>query len=163
MYRERCRGLKFHAATLNYLLWYLGLRNRGLKTANFTVLLGTTMPAVLSESAFVTNPAEEALLADPAARAWVAEAHAYAICQHLAASAPASGAGAIRSDGQTADVRDGQIWVAGGGADARLTENDLVYSDVKVRPTLDKVLAIGSDYAGSRLLVIDLATGNKVI
>lgn len=149
--------------SLNYLLWYLGLRNRGLKTANFTVLLRTSMPAVLSETAFISNPAEEALLADPVARDWIAEAHAYAICQHLG-PAPASRESSTASTSETdrpAYVRDGQIWIERGDAETRLTSDDLVYSDVKVSPAGDKLLAVGSDFTGSRLFVIDAATGER--
>jgi N-acetylmuramoyl-L-alanine amidase len=42
----------------------LGIRNRGVKQANFTVLQGARMPAVLIETAFLSNPHEEALLLD---------------------------------------------------------------------------------------------------
>ena len=41
-----------------------GRRNRGVKTANFYVIRHSSMPASLVELAFVTNPAEEDLLAD---------------------------------------------------------------------------------------------------
>jgi N-acetylmuramoyl-L-alanine amidase len=43
----------------------LGIRNRGVKQANFVVLQGAKMPAVLIETAFLSNPSEERLLADP--------------------------------------------------------------------------------------------------
>jgi N-acetylmuramoyl-L-alanine amidase len=43
----------------------LSVRNRGVKQANFVVLQGARMPAVLIETAFLSNPTEEALLADP--------------------------------------------------------------------------------------------------
>lgn len=43
----------------------LPIRNRGVKQANFVVLQGARMPAVLVETAFLSNPHEEALLADP--------------------------------------------------------------------------------------------------
>ncbi len=42
----------------------LSIRNRGVKQANFVVLQGAMMPAVLIETAFLSNPAEEQLLAD---------------------------------------------------------------------------------------------------
>jgi N-acetylmuramoyl-L-alanine amidase len=43
----------------------LSIRNRGVKQANFVVLQGAKMPAVLIETAFLSNAHEEALLADP--------------------------------------------------------------------------------------------------
>jgi N-acetylmuramoyl-L-alanine amidase len=43
----------------------LSIRNRGVKQANFLVLQGAKMPAVLIETAFLSNPGEEGLLADP--------------------------------------------------------------------------------------------------
>jgi N-acetylmuramoyl-L-alanine amidase len=51
----------------------LPIRNRGVKQANFVVLQGAKMPAVLFETAFLSNPAEEALLADPDFHRKVAE------------------------------------------------------------------------------------------
>jgi N-acetylmuramoyl-L-alanine amidase len=42
----------------------LGIRNRGVKQANFVVLQGAKMPAVLIETAFLSNPSEEQMLAD---------------------------------------------------------------------------------------------------
>lgn len=52
----------------------LGLPDRGVKTAGFYVLRHTVMPAVLVEGAFLTNPSEALLLADPAVRQRIAEA-----------------------------------------------------------------------------------------
>ena len=52
----------------------LGLPDRGVKTAGFFVLRNTRMPAILVEGAFLTNPSEALLLADPAARQRIAEA-----------------------------------------------------------------------------------------
>jgi N-acetylmuramoyl-L-alanine amidase len=44
----------------------LGIANRGIKQAPFRVLMGATMPAVLIEVAFISNPEEEKRLRDPA-------------------------------------------------------------------------------------------------
>jgi N-acetylmuramoyl-L-alanine amidase len=51
----------------------LQIRNRGVKQANFVVLQGAKMPAILIETAFLSNPAEERLLADPEFHRRVAE------------------------------------------------------------------------------------------
>jgi N-acetylmuramoyl-L-alanine amidase len=50
-----------------------GELNRGVKQAPFVVLIGTTMPAILTEIGFVTNPKEEALLKKPEYRQKLAE------------------------------------------------------------------------------------------
>jgi N-acetylmuramoyl-L-alanine amidase len=51
----------------------LGIRNRGVKQAGFTVLKGARMPAVLVETAFLSNPGEERLLLSESFRDQVAE------------------------------------------------------------------------------------------
>ncbi len=51
----------------------LGIASRGVKQANFVVLQGAKMPAVLIETAFLSNPTEEQLLLDPAFQRRVAE------------------------------------------------------------------------------------------
>ncbi len=60
-----------------------GLRDRGGKTANFTVLTNTSMPATLSELGFVTNTGDAALLASLDARQRAAEAHLRALEHHF--------------------------------------------------------------------------------
>lgn len=47
------------------LLEMTGLRDLGANTANFYVLRKTTMPAILTEASFITNPKEEQKLRDP--------------------------------------------------------------------------------------------------
>lgn len=51
----------------------LGLRNIGIREANFAVLRHTRMPSILVETAFISNPQEEKLLATPEFREKIAE------------------------------------------------------------------------------------------
>jgi len=63
-----------------------GLRNRGGKTANFLVLRKTTMPAILTEASFISNPSEEARLRDPG-YTWRQGYYIYkGICDHYKVS-----------------------------------------------------------------------------
>ena len=48
--------------------------NRGVKKAPFVVLIGASMPSVLAEIGFVTNPRDEALMKKPEFRRKLAEA-----------------------------------------------------------------------------------------
>ncbi len=52
----------------------LGRYNRGTKSADFHVVRETTMPAILTELAFISNPDEERLLADPQVQERAAQA-----------------------------------------------------------------------------------------
>ncbi|GAB4262674.1 N-acetylmuramoyl-L-alanine amidase [Thermincola ferriacetica] len=52
----------------------LGIKDLGIKTANFSVLRNTGMPSILVESAFLSNKTEEALLKDSGFRDKVARA-----------------------------------------------------------------------------------------
>ena len=56
-----------------------GTENRGIKQAPFRVLVGATMPAVLVETAFISNPEEEKKLANPVFQQTVADAIARAV------------------------------------------------------------------------------------
>jgi N-acetylmuramoyl-L-alanine amidase len=58
----------------NELNTLLHTENRGIKQAPFRVLVGATMPAVLVETAFLSNPEEARKLAKPEFRQSVAEA-----------------------------------------------------------------------------------------
>ena len=51
-----------------------GIKNRGVKKAPFVVLIGASMPSVLAEIGFLSNPREEALLKKPEHRQRLAEA-----------------------------------------------------------------------------------------
>jgi N-acetylmuramoyl-L-alanine amidase len=51
-----------------------GQKNRGVKKAPFVVLIGASMPSVLAEIGFVSNPREEALLKKSDYRQKVADA-----------------------------------------------------------------------------------------
>ena len=62
----------------------LGLPDRGVKTAGFYVLRHTRMPAILVEGAFLSNPAEALVLADPAVRQRIAEAIGRGIAAYAA-------------------------------------------------------------------------------
>lgn len=55
-------GKKLAAKIQNQIANSLGTVNRGTKTANFAVLAYTDMPAVLVETAFITNPNDAKLL-----------------------------------------------------------------------------------------------------
>jgi N-acetylmuramoyl-L-alanine amidase len=61
--------------------------DRGVKQAGFLVLDGAFMPAVLVEVGFITNPAEEALLSDPAAQRRFASELAAAVRDFFASTA----------------------------------------------------------------------------
>lgn len=66
----------------------LGLTDRGVKEANFAVLRQTNCPACLAELAFVSNPAEEALLVSPDFQAKAARAIAEGVVDFLGLSLP---------------------------------------------------------------------------
>ena len=53
----------------------LGWKDRGVKTADFTVIQKTSMPAILIEHGFYTDPDEVLKLLDPAWREKIAESH----------------------------------------------------------------------------------------
>ena len=62
-----------------------GIKERGVKQAPFIVLRGAAMPAVLVETAFISNPREEQKLRDPRFVAKVASAITQGIRRYIAA------------------------------------------------------------------------------
>lgn len=56
-----------------------GVRDRGVRQAPFTVLMGATMPAILIEAGFISNPDEEARFKDDAYKDRVVDAIARAV------------------------------------------------------------------------------------
>ncbi len=75
----------------------LAITDRGVRQAPFRVLVGATMPAVLVELGFLTNPEEEKRLADGEYRRKLSEALAAALKQYRAkVGARGAAAGAPR-------------------------------------------------------------------
>jgi N-acetylmuramoyl-L-alanine amidase len=72
----------------------LGARNRGVRQAPFRVLMGATMPAVLVEVGFISNPAEETSLATEEYRDKIAQALSRAVTGFLADAKRRMGAAA---------------------------------------------------------------------
>ena len=65
-----------------------GTQNRGIKQAPFRVLVGATMPAVLVETAFISNAEEEKKLGNPSFQQSVAEGIAKAVGRFFARHKP---------------------------------------------------------------------------
>lgn len=76
-------GQRLAAAIQNEMVKMSGLRDRGVSTANFYVLKHSAMPAVLVETAFITNYNEEAMLADTQWQTKFAEAIARGINEYF--------------------------------------------------------------------------------
>lgn len=83
----------------SYLIAETGLRNRGVKTADFHVLRETNMTAILAECGFMTNPKEAALLKSEEYQQACADAIAkgiaeqYQLTKKPAPPAPSNGTG----------------------------------------------------------------------
>lgn len=67
----------------NEVISATGARDRGVKSARFYVIHRTTMPSILVETGFVTNPQEAANLANPAYQQKLGEAIARGVHQFL--------------------------------------------------------------------------------
>lgn len=77
---------KLARAIQKHLVASTGMANRGVRTANFYVLRNTSMPAVLGETGFISNPGEEKLLQDPAFRQKIAKGYAAGIKEYFGIS-----------------------------------------------------------------------------
>ncbi|HEX4498115.1 MAG TPA: N-acetylmuramoyl-L-alanine amidase, partial [Thermoanaerobaculia bacterium] len=75
----------------------LQIKDRGVKQAPFRVLKGATMPAVLVELGFISNPEEEKKLQDPAYRDQLLEALVRAVAHYKATveGTPAAAPGGV--------------------------------------------------------------------
>ncbi|TZE82014.1 N-acetylmuramoyl-L-alanine amidase family protein [Calorimonas adulescens] len=81
-YKLGYNGEKLARAIQDEMLKATGLYNRGVKTANFYVIKYTQMPAALVEMAFISNPAEEKLLASIEFQEKAVTAIAKGICNY---------------------------------------------------------------------------------
>jgi len=79
-------GQRLANAILKLLIAATGQRNRGVKTATFAMVRLPKMPAALVELPFISNPADEKLLADPGFRRTCARAIAQGIADYLGLS-----------------------------------------------------------------------------
>lgn len=68
------RSLAFGELTLDKAIPFLKVRNEGLKRANFAVLRIPSIPSVLVEALYISNPYEEQLLINPIMQDRIAEA-----------------------------------------------------------------------------------------
>ncbi len=71
--QQRQERQRLAAAIQDALVAAAGRRDIGVLEANFSVLRNSNIPSVLVETAFISNPEEERLLASPAFQARVAE------------------------------------------------------------------------------------------
>ena len=62
VYKLKTAAANYGECIQNQLVAENGLKNRGLKVADFTVLVVTRMPAALVELAYISNPQEAKLL-----------------------------------------------------------------------------------------------------
>jgi N-acetylmuramoyl-L-alanine amidase len=71
-YGNSAQSLRLAQVMLNSLT-QLGMPNRGVRVGNYVVCRETTMPAVLIELGYLTNPSDERILLDPAKQVRAAE------------------------------------------------------------------------------------------
>lgn len=117
---ERPGSKELAASVQKKLVETLRLPDRSIRaTRDFVVTRETTMPAVLAEVAFLSNPAEERLLADPAFRQKAAEAVAAGIMAYFVEAARSAGESAAESAVESAVRPAGPATPQSSGAPAR--------------------------------------------
>lgn len=79
LYDQRSNRKQLAESIHQFMVSDLDIPDRGVREANFAVLRESKMPAVLVETAFISNPEEERLLADANFRQRIAEAIAKGI------------------------------------------------------------------------------------
>ncbi len=77
-------GISLSRQVQRSVLASTGFVNRGARTADFYVLRWSNMPAILLETGFISNPADAALLKQPAFRTSIAEGVATGVDEWLA-------------------------------------------------------------------------------
>ena len=82
-YSTSSSGYPLAQAVQKELIAANGLNDRGVKVKAWDILKGTKAPAILVETAFINNTAEEKLLTDAAFQLLTAEAIAKGIVQHI--------------------------------------------------------------------------------
>lgn len=142
-----------------------GLRDRGVKREDFTVLVATAMPAALTEMGFINRcDPDAALLGNAAARQGIAEAHARAITAQLGVEGPppAQNTGTLRGvvfEDRGAGLDDTSVRLAGArvaveGAEQRSAPDTGAWS-FEVGPGEHRVTATLAGFRdGSRACVV---------
>lgn len=82
-YSKTSKGYPLAQAIQKELIVANGLTDRGVKVKQWDILKGAKAPAVLVETAFLNNSAEEKLLTDAAFQKLTAEAIAKGVVQHI--------------------------------------------------------------------------------
>ncbi|QAY66107.1 N-acetylmuramoyl-L-alanine amidase family protein [Paenibacillus protaetiae] len=82
-YYTRANSKTLAETVHKYLIKGTGLKDRGVKTANYRVTKATTMPAILMETGFVTNSNDAAILFDPAKQQVIAQSIVQGIKAYL--------------------------------------------------------------------------------
>ena len=90
-------------------------KDRGVRRAPFVVLIGAAMPSILSEIAFISNPADEAMLKKPDSRQRVAEGLYQGVANYLQSTNSLTYNEPQPVEGPVGDPAEGTDRVARGG------------------------------------------------